>query len=317
MEIIYRKEKTGVVIERCLGVEERIELPEFLDGLPVTAVESYAFSDANPRVSDEKIAVCGQKLLEISLPRNLRRIGNYAFYGCRKLEKITMFHRTEDIAGGAFTGCARLRELCIFMEDADGYCLKDIVSEIHHELYVDLIYPENSISVADQKLVHPRAKTAKLLFPEYFEEAVENTPARILETHVHGSGCHYRQCFHDGELNYPEYDRMFAGAVAWESVDFCTDLALRRLLYPYCLSKDAKGVYISFLIEHRMDAAKWCIVFEQNEALEYISSFVDWQEEELQELIQDANRQGRVEIQSFLLDYKHTHFGKKKKLFAL
>lgn len=27
---------------------------------------------------------------------------------------------------------------------------------------------------------------AKLLFPEHYEEAVENTPARILETHHHG-----------------------------------------------------------------------------------------------------------------------------------
>ena len=37
---------------------------------------------------------------------------------------------------------------------------------------------------------------AKLIFPEHYEEAVENTPARIVETHYHGSGGDYRQCFY-------------------------------------------------------------------------------------------------------------------------
>lgn len=42
---------------------------------------------------------------------------------------------------------------------------------------------------------HSKQGEARLVFPEFFEEAVENTPARILETHTHGSGMWYRNCF--------------------------------------------------------------------------------------------------------------------------
>ena len=66
-----------------------------------------------------------------------------------------------------------------------------------------------------------------------------------------------------------------------------------------------------------MSAAGWCIEFEQNEILEFLTGFIDWREEELSDLIEEANQKGRLEIQSFLMDYKHQHFGKKKKTFDL
>lgn len=302
MEIIYRRCQNEITVERLYGSEERVELPSHVDGLPVTAVERYAFSDAKPGAADEGKAICGEKLREIRLPRELRRIGGYAFYGCRNLEKLSLYHRIADIGGGAFACCHRLRTLQIHMEDAQGYCMKDMIGELRHELRVELLYG---------------GEKAVLLFPEYFEEAVENTPARILETHVHGSGCHYRQCFRDGMLDYPGYDRQFAGAVAWESVDFCVELALLRLRFPYRLTEEAKGIYIAYLMERRMDAAAWCIELEQNEALEYISSFIDWRPEELTELIRQANESGRMEIQSFLLDYRHRTGRRQLRTFEL
>ena len=42
--------------------------------------------------------------------------------------------------------------------------------------------------------------SARLVFPEHYEEAVENTPARILFTQHHGSGNNYRQCFYNKEM---------------------------------------------------------------------------------------------------------------------
>lgn len=298
MEFIYEVEEKGIKIEQCCGEEQRVEVPAQIEGRQVYALAAYAFSDAR-RTKQRVNAVSGHKLKEIRLPETLREIGGYAFYGCWKLERMELFHSTNDIAGGAFTGCHRLKELCIHMEDAWGYCLKDIISELRHELKVTLIYG------GDEQAV--------LLFPEYYEEAVENTPARILETHFHGSGYRYRQCFQDGKFNYQEYDNLFYEALAWESEDFCIELALLRLKHPYGLQTDARGCYKSFLIENRMTAAGWCLEFEQNEALEYISSFIEWSGEELGELIQAANKKGRMEMQSFLMDYKHKK-GKKTEL---
>lgn len=300
MEYKYRIEKDGAVLEHCYGEEERVRIPEKLDGYPVTRLDAYAFSESR-LTRDEKRPICGMQLKELYLPRTLQSIGKYAFYGCRNLEKLTLTHRPLDIGGGAFTGCVRVKKLRFFMEDASGYAFKDVTAELRQELRITLEYGGG--------------EQAELLFPEYYEEAVENTPARILETKFHGSGYHYRQCFQDGVFQYTEFDRFFFESQYLESEDFCIELALLRLQYPYRLSEEAKGCYQSFLMEHRMSAATWCIEFEQNERLEYMSTFIEWNVDELATLIREANTQGRMEIQSFLMDYKFRHQKRAKKTF--
>ena len=301
MEFEFDVKENEICLKRCYGTEERIEVPAQIEGMPVTVLESYIFSQAR-REPDQKAAICGNQVKEIVLPDTVQEIGNYAFYGCYYLEALTLSHRTHDIAGGAFTGCRHLKNLTFRMEQAEGYCMKDVLSEVHHEMKVKLVYP-NAVCT--------------LLFPEYYEEAVENTPARQLETQFHGSGYSYRQCFQDGVFQFGEYDRLFQEAQNLESEDFCIELAVTRLMEKARLSQDAEGVYQSYLMEHRMSAAGWCIEFEQNEMLEFLTGFIDWQEEELSDLIEEANAKGRLEIQSVLMDYKHQHFGKKKKTFDL
>ena len=301
MEFEYDVKENEILLKRCYGTEERIEVPAQIEGMPVTVLAPYIFSQAR-REPDQKAAICGNQVKEIVLPDTVREIGNYAFYGCYYLEALTLSHRTHDIAGGAFTGCRHLKNLTFRMEQAEGYCMKDVLSEVHHEMKVKLVYP-NAVCT--------------LLFPEYYEEAVENTPARQLETQFHGSGYSYRQCFQDGVFQFGEYDQLFQEAQNLESEDFCIELAVTRLMEKARLSQDAEGVYQSYLMEHRMSAAGWCIEFEQNETLEFLTGFVDWQEEELSDLIEEANAKGRLEIQSVLMDYKHQHFGKKKKTFDL
>ena len=78
--------------------------------------------------------------------------------------------------------------------------LKEILSEVGEELRVHLYGKVE----------------AMLWFPEYYEEGVENTPARILENHVHGSGIRYRNSFVHKRLHVLEYDKLFPYAVAWE-----------------------------------------------------------------------------------------------------
>lgn len=300
MEFKYHIKEGGVVIEHCYGMQERVRIPEHLQGYPVIGLDDYIFSDSRIK-KEEARPICGMQLRELYLPATIKSIGKYAFYGCRNLEKLTLSHQPLDIGGGAFTGCVRVGRLHFFMKDASGYTLKDVTAELRQELRVTLEY-ENG-------------EQAKLLFPEYYEEAVENTPARILETRFHGSGYHYRQCFQDGSFQFAEYDSLLFEAHNLESEDFCIELSLKRLQFPYKLSEEAKGCYISWLMEHRMAAAGWCIEFDQNEQLEFISTFIDWRSDELSILIQEANKQNRVEIQSFLMDYKHRCQKRVKKSF--
>lgn len=79
--------------------------------------------------------------------------------------------------------------------------LKEILSEVGEELRVHLYGKVE----------------AMLWFPEYYEEGVENTPARILMTEVHGSGLYYRNCFQGKVFHFLEYDKRFEMARAQES----------------------------------------------------------------------------------------------------
>ena len=61
-------------------------------------------------------------------------------------------------------------------------CLREILSELHQALRVDLKAPDGALK-------------ARLIFPEFYEESVENTPARIIMREMHGCGHMYRYCF--------------------------------------------------------------------------------------------------------------------------
>ena len=73
---------------------------------------------------------------------------------------------------------------------------------------------------------------AELVFPGHYEEAVENTPARILYTQHHGSGNNYRQCFLAKELDYEKYDELFSMAVVMEKLPVLIDLCFGSFCFP-------------------------------------------------------------------------------------
>ena len=87
----------------------------------------------------------------------------------------------------------------------------------------------------------------RVLFPEHYEEAVENTPARLLVTHHHGAGGYYRQCFYDRELDYKKYDETFFRARAEEEPEraFAVNKTGTRNVAAACAGVGAKMIYIS------------------------------------------------------------------------
>ena len=174
----YEKKNGYVVITALKGDPSVVEIPGMLDGLPVTELKEYLFS--------------GESLETLYLPDTVKKIGRYGFYNCRSLHTMWFGSRFTDIGSGAFTGCHNIQKLYVHMEGQDSG-IKEILSEIGEELEVVL-----SGSVE-----------AVLWFPEYYEEGVENTPARILMTQIHGSGLYYRNCFAGKRFNYQEYDKRF------------------------------------------------------------------------------------------------------------
>ena len=130
--------------------------------------------------------LCGSRVEEIILPDTIRKVGAYGFYNCSGLKRLSCSSAVEDWGAGVFTGCTGLRCLDIRVAEGRKSCFKDILSELHQTLSVN--YRSSSGTLL-----------AKLIFPEFFEESVENTPARIIMREMHGCGHMYRYCFDGGD----------------------------------------------------------------------------------------------------------------------
>lgn len=286
----YRKEDGRVIITGWDPEESLVRVPEIVDSIPVTAVDAYGFS--------------GGKHREIHLPSSLESIGRYAFYNCFSLEVLSFYTSIRDVGAGAFTGCHRVKRLDVTRAAGSHSCFRDILSEFGEEMEVDW---------------HGEQE-ARLMFPEFYEEGVENTPARILMTQVHGSGLHYRNCFVNGELDFQEYDARFSMAMAMESSSLLIRLALGRLFYPCHLEQKAEEEYKAYIEENLEEAGSWLIRQGDIQGMKNLSDLYFRKPEEkqvLENLIFLAQKEKQTELLSYLMELRHTRYPAKRKMFEL
>ena len=198
MRIHYRETESGIEIVRCFGADGDVELPAVIGGKPVTRAAAYAFS-ARKAQEDEDVLVCeteesrlfrqqerllaGEAVESVRFPDTMEEIGKYIFYGCRDLRRLSFSDRLTEIGSGAFTGCRSLSRMDVRFLTGRKSCVPEILGDLWQR--IDAVFYEPGSP----------APAAYLVFPEHYEEAVENTPARILFTQHHGSGNNYRQCF--------------------------------------------------------------------------------------------------------------------------
>lgn len=317
-EIHYRKTEKGIMITSCYGNNGNVILPDEIDGTLVTELAPYAFSEGGSDPNDliwlseeadyitERRHLKTTDVTEITLPQGIREIGRYAFYRCRNLCKMVLGDEILDIGGGALNGC-KPAEVEIHFRKGEKSALKSIVEEIRFEVHAELYYyKENG-----------EAEQADVLFPEHYEEAVENTPARILYTSHHGAGGYYRQCFYDRELDYKKYDEIFFRVKAEESVETALRLALGRVRFPYKLSESSGNAYMDYIKEHLAEAAVLLTETEDKEGLQFLGKENMWSEEALDAGIDHASKEKKTEILSMLMDEKHRLVPKKRKTFEL
>lgn len=267
-------------------------IPEMLGGLPVTELADRALAR--------------QEIREIYLPETLRRIGRYGFYNCEKLEILHFYAGTREIGGGIFNGCGKIREIYIHMGEDERSALRDFVTEITGRLVVHYYIPDGPGG---------EREAARLVFPEYYDEAIENTPARNLSFSIHGSGQKYRYCFGDRKVRFELYDKVFVHEVIEESTEDAAEIAVDRLMLPHGLWEDAREHYEKFLAEHffavmdmslrDMERFKWLMARAEGRL----------SEEELDRLICKASSERLAEVSGTLMDLRHRQYPPKKKKF--
>ena len=248
-------------------------------------------------------ALCGRRLRAVVLPDALAAIGNYAFYGCDNLKTVSFPASIRRIGSGLFNSCPALsvlvfRQAVSAAPPATPALLQEVLRTVNHEVEVRLQDPSGQDAV-------------RLLFPEYYEEPKENTPARIIEIIWHGTGYQYRQCFLQRKLQYSQYDSLLPAADAQEMPQTLVRLCLDRLITPAELSRVHLESYVSCL-RKRPDAL-WTFLLADQE-----TDLTDWlrvlersgyfTEERLDQMIDQASSAGRADASVYLMDLRRRMF---------
>ena len=317
MKVHYRIIDNDIEIVRCFGTDPEIVVPEEIDGRPVKRMAPYAFSarkdrededvlvfetDEERMFSSEEKLLAGQTLESVRLPDTMEEAGRYLFYGCRNLRELHFSDRLKNIGSGAFTGCRSLSALHVRLLDGDRSCVHDILGDLWQRIDVTF---------------YKGGTEARLVFPEHYEEAVENTPARILFTQHHGSGNNYRQCFYNKEIDYRKYDGLFYSARAQDDVNVISDLIFARLMYPEDLTKEAQKAYEDYVREHALPVAEHLTDTEDLAALKEFSARELWTRESLTGVVHYASGQGKRAVLAFLMNEKHRLYPEGKKKYEL
>lgn len=323
MIYLYRRNKTGICIDRVYGHDGIVELPETLEGLPVTELGAYIFSDHIDRGDLEKCRMSGKfctedglkvqdeegmpemsgnVVQELILPSKLRKVGRYAFYNCFHLKKLSFGGDLRDVGVGAMTGCHKIERVTVKTDENGDSCLRDILTELPETLRVDM---------------DKNGEQGRFWFPEFFEEGVENTPARILENHVHGSGIRYRNSFVNKKLHTLEYDKLFPYAVAWEQERIVLNLALDRILYPMSMTGEAREKYLIYIKEHSQQAVALLGEKKEYEAMQNILKEIAPDRETTEKMLETAQSSGDSRWVSILMNELGKHGRKQRKAFEL
>lgn len=312
-KILYRETDSGAEFLRLFSLCGKVILPESIDSKKLIGIGDYAFAGegswnrVNKRYSNiiacgesSYPAVCTSELTNINLPKSLRYIGDYAFYDCRNLSEISLFGDVQSIGGGAFMNCNKLSKITLNTNRDEHTCLNKLLSELTKKQYLTIIFTDIN-------------EKAVLLIPEYFEESIENGPARIFEHFTRGSGFRYRQCVSNGLMNFAEYDSCFRFAVIDESEEICSEIAILRLMYPIELSDEAKSIYIAYLSENIKTTLNRIIQKNHYDAVVFLCELIKPNDAVLEDAVLTARDKQRTEILGYLMNIKNEHFAKGKR----
>ncbi len=325
-KIQYQAAEDGAHLVHCWSDDETVSLPPQVNGLPVIEIDSYAFSltdsaeyhraqKRNLQTALEETLfhsssctpIGGNRLTAVELPDGVKGIGDYTFYNCRNLHSLRLTDSVCSIGDGAFKNCEKLTKIVLTCQSGSTVCLHRLAAEIQHEIQVSIHYGNSDDA----------ALCARLTFPAYFEEHVENGPARIFEWFAHGSGYRYRQCFRDGSIDYEKYDALFPAVVLEDPTGAAVRIAMGRLRFPYQLTSPHRAAYWEHLRQYSAEALHPFIQSGDLETVEFFAAQQLLTAENAEVFLKLASQAKQAEILSFLLDYQHRHLRTQAKTFEL
>ena len=289
----YRIENQEVEFVKYTGTEDEYEVPEEIDGFPVTRIGRYAFAEQ-------------RNLIFVKLPKGICSIGPHAFYNCRVMERLEFGDQLMDIEDGAFKNCELLHHIILRTKTKNRLNIKNILADTGEGIRVTIIYEDI-----------PENNRAEFVFPPYLEEYEENTPGRVFIRQAHGSGENYRNCLYDGHLNYEQYDKLLDYSVAMDRMDYPVQNTVSRLMYPYQLKEEYRKRYEEFFMDHLEEILSYYIKKEDGEVLKWMIDEKRLGKEELEIAMTIARKNGKNGLLPMFMEYQNENFKPKKKSFDL
>lgn len=296
-------------ILRVYAADGAVVIPEQLEGYPVAELGAYCFSDVErlPEVPMRETSVlggdrdpaqfqliAGSDLESLVLSDSVEEIKDFAFYNCRKLQKLQLGQKTRKIGSDVFMNCAALRtiEIRCGVEEASG---------------VGMILQQISAEIVIHFMGSTHGSEAKLLYPEYLESYDEIAPAHIFGRNITGEGFRARQLLENGVVQLQQYDGILDKAAAEESGVTIGRLALLRLLYPVSLRQDRQMEYEKQIRLHALETAQYYIDLRDLGILQKMCERSYLQGKDLDEAIQYSVLQNWSEGSASFLDWKQRY----------
>lgn len=283
-----------VTITKYIGTATEVEVPGFIMDLAVVRIGDYAFSEC-------------RDILIVILPDSVSEIGNHAFYNCRKLETLHATDYIHTMEDGAFKNCEALRYITLKVLASKTTCMKNLLSETNEEMHFTLHYLNEG----------NHNTCAKLIFPRYLHDYVENTEARVINQVTYGAGVHYRECMSESDVDYKRLDDLFRYVMANDTKETACEIAINRLQFPYKLNIEARQKYYNFLMEQLPLVVDKYLKAEDINAIEELGKLDLFTEDNIDAMIELAHSKNRIEAIRLLMQYKQSKFGVKEKSFEL
>ena len=311
LAFIWRETGNGAELLRVYSDMPDVCIPEEVAGRKVVSVGAYCFSEVNRTGNyisntEENLPAgshlcefCGNNVINISLPDTIEKIGNNAFYNCRKMLSLEAGASLRETGSDIFMNCTSFTKLHLRHRADTPGGLKHIVGRLCTHL--DVYFYDNGN-------IH-----AMLVFPEYTDSYDEIAPAHIFGRNIIGEGFRARQGF-DGDIpGFRQYDAIFDKASAEESVEVIYKMALGRLMYPFMLEDGAKARYEKYVKNNQAAIMEILAGERYIEALYFMCRHRYADAEGIGNAAAKASQAGWGEGAASLLKWKHEFIGNSRK----
>ena len=313
--LTVRRETDGVTILRAVTCDENAVLPDELFGLPVIRLSDRALAYGAAPVDGEEVTILGgaesedwdnRNIRTLTLPRGLQTIGDYAFMNLRRMETLRFYDAVQSIGSASFMNCRLFScvELTRIAHD-QGPALASLVQSLPQELDVTIHNADGS--------------ELRLIFPEYFENYTENSPAHHFELKIVGGGYAYHGVFRAKKLAVPDFDALWRDYIAAEHDDLSAlRLAYYRLRCPVELNVRAREQYASFLRQNLQDALSLAMKEKDAHGMRLLISLDKIDAETLDFALNESRALRFTEATALLLEQQRGQAGAgRKKTFEL